>query len=66
MTNIDLISEYFREYQLVVNKLDLKSIEVTAGIIHKKILEQKKIFICGNGGSALTASHFYTDWQKMY
>jgi D-sedoheptulose 7-phosphate isomerase len=27
---------------------------------------KQSIFVCGNGGSALTASHFVTDLAKMY
>ena len=33
-------------------------------IIFKKIRENKKIFVCGNGGSASVANHFLCDFNK--
>ncbi len=34
-------------------------------MINTKFNEGKKIITCGNGGSASTASHYITDWNKM-
>jgi D-sedoheptulose 7-phosphate isomerase len=45
--------------------LDLDSLGVAINLIKKKFREQKKIITCGNGGSASTASHYITDWNKM-
>lgn len=34
-------------------------------IVIKTFEAGKKIITCGNGGSAYTASHYITDWNKM-
>jgi D-sedoheptulose 7-phosphate isomerase len=34
-------------------------------IVEQAFLAGKKIITCGNGGSASTASHYITDWNKM-
>lgn len=34
-------------------------------IINETYLNDRQIITCGNGGSASTASHYITDWNKM-
>ena len=41
------------------------SIDKAIDLLHEIIDKGKNIYICGNGGSAKTASHFVTDWSKM-
>ena len=59
------IRNYFLSHQEVVSHMDTTQIQKAALLIHKKIIEGKNIFTMGNGGSAHTASHFITDWNKM-
>ena len=33
-------------------------------LIKKTIEEEKRVAVCGNGGSAVAASHYITDWNK--
>lgn len=59
------IEKYFEEHNFVLKNLDVKNLEKILDIVHEAQLSKKKIFTCGNGGSASTASHMITDWNKM-
>jgi D-sedoheptulose 7-phosphate isomerase len=59
----DLKSYINREIE-VLNNLDLNSVNVVMNVLEEARLNNKKIFICGNGGSAATASHFCCDFNK--
>ena len=48
--------------KIMVNNQDTQK---AFNLISSYINTDKKIFICGNGGSAHTANHFVTDWVKM-
>ena len=56
---------YFNSHKNLFEKIDRDSITNAIKIIKKKFLNQSTIITCGNGGSAHTASHFITDWNKM-
>lgn len=47
-----------------LDKLDNESIAKTMELIEQAFLDGKKIFIAWNGGSAATASHIASDFQK--
>ena len=57
---------YFSEIKNVIEKLNLLQIDNAANLILKVAQNNKQIFTCGNGGSAYAASHYVTDWNKMY
>ena len=59
------VKNYFQEHNNILNKIDIKQLEKIIGLINQGYLKGKKIFTCGNGGSASTASHMITDWNKM-
>ena len=59
-----MIKEYFDKHIEVYKKLDLDSFAFGVKLVNDTILNGGKVFTCGNGGSALTASHYITDWQK--
>lgn len=59
------VENYFLEHNNILNKIDIKQLEKIIDLIHQGYLQGKKIFTCGNGGSASTASHMITDWNKM-
>lgn len=48
----------------VFNKLNLKTVNTVMNVLEKARLSGKRIFICGNGGSAATASHYAGDFNK--
>ncbi len=61
-----LIQYYFDNFNKVLSIIDKDSIQKAIDLVKSKIKEDKKIITCGNGGSALTASHYINDWNKSY
>ena len=58
------INNYINNLKIGIEKLDLLKLQKIENIIFKKIRENKKIFVCGNGGSASVANHFLCDFNK--
>lgn len=58
------ISEYFEEIRKILDRIEKKDVEAITDVIHKAYLNDRTIFILGNGGSASTASHFACDLSK--
>ena len=61
-----MIDNYIDSKIKLLNEINLTEINVAIQLIKDKINLNKKIITCGNGGSAHTASHYITDWNKMY
>jgi D-sedoheptulose 7-phosphate isomerase len=61
---IEFSADYFKRLSSVIQTLDLAQFARAIEIIERKWKEQKQIIAFGNGGSALTALHFITDWNK--
>ena len=59
------VSSYIEQHNQVMKSLNLSEIERAVELISEKSLAEKKVAVCGNGGSALAASHYITDWNKM-
>lgn len=59
------VENYFAYHSEMFKKIDLKSLEFAIDLIEAKFKSGNKIITCGNGGSAYTASHYITDWNKM-
>jgi D-sedoheptulose 7-phosphate isomerase len=59
------IPSYIRQHNRVMESLSISELECVIKIIKNKAIEGKRIAVCGNGGSALAASHYITDWNKM-
>lgn len=67
MDNIEFtIEHYIAEHHKAFKALDLDMVNAASDLVVDTILRNKKIITCGNGGSASTASHYITDWNKMY
>jgi D-sedoheptulose 7-phosphate isomerase len=64
MTNFT-ISNYLAAHQQLAQKLDNQTYQIGIEMIKAAFEGGKKIITCGNGGSASTASHYITDWNKM-
>ncbi len=58
------LRSYLDEEIEVIRSLDLEAISTAMNVLEKARLEGRHIFICGNGGSAATASHFASDFNK--
>jgi D-sedoheptulose 7-phosphate isomerase len=48
-----------------IESLDSASVDEAIEVIRKAWQEDRQIIALGNGGSAMTAIHFMTDWSKM-
>ena len=57
-----MITEYFNKIIDFLNKINNVDLFLTAELIRSC---KGNIFVCGNGGSAATASHFAQDMNKM-
>lgn len=58
------INAYFNKIKETLNNLDREELEILIRILLKAYNDNRQIFICGNGGSALTASHLVCDLNK--
>ena len=59
------IDNYFKAHADLASKLNIDMFQAGVDLIKQKFEDGKKIITCGNGGSASTASHYITDWNKM-
>lgn len=64
MENIEFLKNYCQREIEVLSNLDLNAIDAVMNLLDKVRENGGKIFICGNGGSAATASHFCCDYNK--
>jgi D-sedoheptulose 7-phosphate isomerase len=61
---MSLAMDYIRELQAVLDTLPMDSIEQVVSVLHQVRMDNRHVFIMGNGGSAATASHFVCDLAK--
>jgi D-sedoheptulose 7-phosphate isomerase len=59
------IENYISAHRSLSEKLNVDSFQLGVNMIRTAYESGKKIITCGNGGSASTASHYITDWNKM-
>lgn len=60
------IDGYMSGHAATFRAMNVNAIQRSIDMIVNAVRENKKIITCGNGGSASTASHYITDWNKMY
>lgn len=58
------IGAYLDKEKEVMNHLNLDDINTVINVLENARLSGRHIFICGNGGSAATASHYCGDFTK--
>lgn len=58
------IEKYIETEKCVLDHIDKKDVNEVMNILENAREKGKHIFICGNGGSAATASHFCCDFNK--
>ena len=56
--------QYKAELLSAIESIDLEKVHTAIQWLARAREEQQRIFVCGNGGSASTASHFVTDMVK--
>lgn len=59
-----ILELYIKDFKNTIDKLDLDSINNLVEQIIHTANSKGRIYICGNGGSASTASHFAVDIMK--
>ena len=60
----DEISAYFKREKRVLDAIDKASLSEVMNILEQARMDDRQIFIMGNGGSAATASHYCCDFNK--
>lgn len=58
------INAYLEKEKDVLANLPIEDINAVMNLLEKARTQGKRIFICGNGGSASTASHYVCDFNK--
>jgi D-sedoheptulose 7-phosphate isomerase len=60
------VKKYFEDVTKVMAAISVKDTTFACSLVKSTINSGAKIITCGNGGSAYAASHYITDWNKMY
>lgn len=58
------IKNYIELEREILSHLDVEQINAALNLLDETRLKKGRIYICGNGGSAATASHFQNDFNK--
>lgn len=64
MQNERFIREYLSEVRKVAENTSVADIDKAIELLFETWKERRRVFICGNGGSASTATHFACDLVK--
>lgn len=64
MNYINDIQNYIALEIEILKKLDAEQINAVLNLLDETRQKKGRIYICGNGGSAATASHFQNDFNK--
>jgi D-sedoheptulose 7-phosphate isomerase len=59
------VSNYLDAHARLAERLEIDDFQRGIDMIRDHYSRGRKILTCGNGGSAATASHYITDWNKM-
>ena len=58
------VTAYLEQLRATLDSIELPKVEQAIQWFREARDEERQIFVCGNGGSAATASHFVTDIVK--
>ena len=61
---MSFVEEYRSDLLQTIGKIPLDKVDTAIAWLKQARDEQKHVFVCGNGGSASTASHFACDMVK--
>ena len=64
MSTAEFIRSYLDGVEAVVKKVSKADIEAVIGVLHEAWKNDRAVYVCGNGGSASTATHFAADLNK--
>ena len=60
----DWISQYVNAQKAALDSIPVNEVESLIELLKKTLIDDRQIFVFGNGGSAANASHFATDLGK--
>ena len=63
-TILEKSTQYIEGLKATIDGLDMEQVSNAIGLIKDAWQKGKQVFCFGNGGSALTAQHYATDWSK--
>lgn len=58
------IKDYIELEKMILSQMDIEAVNEALKALESAFLEEKSIYIFGNGGSSATASHFLNDFNK--
>lgn len=64
MQSVEQYQQYLLEIKRIIDQIPLDLVEAIVEQLHLARLQQRQVFLLGNGGSATTASHFACDLGK--
>ena len=64
MEDKDFIRNYFAEMGKIIEEMPIEDIEKAIGLLFQAWKDGRRVFTCGNGGSASTATHLACDLTK--
>jgi D-sedoheptulose 7-phosphate isomerase len=64
MTNKEHIEAYFSQMASIINSISTDDLDKIINLLFEAWQNRNQVFICGNGGSASTATHFACDLAK--
>jgi len=64
MRNREFIESYLAEMKSIIDKMPVEDIDRAVELMFDAWQRGSQVFICGNGGSASTATHFACDLSK--
>ena len=62
---IDYSNDYFSQLQYAIENVNYSHLENVVDLLEKTYKNKKKVFVCGNGGSAAVANHMVCDHGKL-
>ncbi len=64
MENRAIIEDYLSETRQITEAISVEDIDKVIRLLYQAWQDENQVFICGNGGSASTATHFTCDLAK--
>src|SRR5450755_142067 len=58
------VAHYIDAHRRLAGRLDHAAFQKGIDVVRDAFTAGRKVITCGNGGSASTASHYVTDWNK--
>lgn len=61
---LSYLGEYVENVQKVLSKVDNVRLAAAIELLENSIAEGRRVYVCGNGGSAAISDHLCCDWTK--